>query len=82
MVDLELLGATVKTTDTQIGEWVNVIGTVGESATGSGEEGRKSKSKEVRIQAVMLWSAGGVKLADYEKAVEGRKVSEGVTRKV
>lgn len=72
VVNLELLGETIKTTDTQIGEWVNVIGTVGE----------KSKSNGVRIKAVMLWSAGGIKLEEYEKAVEGRKAGEAATRKV
>ncbi|MCJ1244570.1 hypothetical protein MMC30_001768 [Trapelia coarctata] len=72
VADLELLGDTVKTTDTQIGEWVNVIGTVGE----------KSKTMDTRIKAVMLWSASGIKLEEYEKAVEGRKASEAATRKV
>lgn len=30
----------------------------------------------VRVKAVMLWSAGGVKIGDYERAVEGRMRAE------
>jgi len=30
----------------------------------------------VRVQAVMLWSAGGLKIGEYEKAVEGRMSNE------
>ncbi|KAL8918283.1 MAG: hypothetical protein Q9208_007451 [Pyrenodesmia sp. 3 TL-2023] len=36
-----------------------------------GNAGRQAKI--VGVQAVMLWSANGVRLADYEKAVEMRK---------
>ena len=82
MVNLELLGDTVKRTDTQIGEWVNVIGTVEGAITVRAEGGQKSKSKEVRIKAVILWSAGGIKLEEYESAVERRITSESATRKV
>ena len=46
----------MKTPDTQRGEWVNVVGFVG----------------GVKGQAVMLWSAGDVKLGQYEKTVVGR----------
>lgn len=87
VVDLELLGATVRSTDTQVGAWVNVIGTVEETTTsrsrGKGEKSKgKGKRQEVRIQAVMLWSAGGIKLDEYEKAVEGRKASEAPTTRL
>ena len=36
----------------------------------SDEEGREVV--EVQVQAMMLWNAGGIKLAEYEKAVEDR----------
>ena len=38
--------------------------------------GRNYKSPEteaVRVQAIMVWSAGGVKLRAYEEAVQKRK---------
>jgi len=76
VVNLALLGATVKSTDTQVGEWVNVIGTVQEPIARNREKGEPSTGKEVRVEAVMLWSADGIRLGEYEKAVEGRKASE------
>lgn len=48
---------------------------------GTGKKGSRSNSGKgtaeerriVGVQAVMLWSAGNVKLGEYEKAVELRK---------
>lgn len=89
MVDLALLGATVKSADTQVGAWVNVIGTVEETTgTRSGGQGEKGRGKgrgerqEVRVKAVLLWSAGGIRLDEYEKAVEGREASEAPTTRL
>lgn len=65
-VDVNILLSTLKSTDTQIGEWINVIGYVQEREVKLGH-------KAVRVQAIMLWSAGSIKLADYEKAVKERK---------
>ena len=39
-----------------------------------GEEAEKPREgKVVKLQAVMLWSAGSVKVWEYEKALEMRK---------
>lgn len=84
-VDVSLLLETLKCTDTQVGEWVNVMGYVqaaeeekGRKRQGVRHEGEKEKSQqEVRkLQAVMLWSAGGVRVWEYEKALEMRKGME------
>ena len=76
-VDVNLLLSTLKTTDLQRGEWVNVIGYVDgspETRKGRGAKVRQGgKQKEVRVQAVMVWSAGAVKLGDYEEALANRK---------
>jgi hypothetical protein len=83
LVNLELVGPTVKPTDTQVGEWVNVIGYVqekgsvrrgGEKGGRGGEKGRKEVV--VKVQAVMMWSAGAVRLEEYDRAVQGRIGSE------
>ncbi|KAI4121820.1 MAG: hypothetical protein LQ338_006152 [Usnochroma carphineum] len=81
-VDVNLLHSTLKSTDTQVGEWVNVIGYVqdfeGGSGGNGGGKGKRGRGEKVgRVQAVMLWSADGVKLGEYEKTVEMRKRVEG-----
>lgn len=59
-MDVNLLVSTLRYTDTQIGEWINVLGYV------------QSKSRDspaplsTNVQAVMLWSAGFIKLDEYE----------------
>ncbi|KAI4192156.1 MAG: hypothetical protein LQ346_004446 [Caloplaca aetnensis] len=91
MVDVNLLLSTLKSTDTQVGEWVNVIGYVqgfvddGDTkekmkwGSGAGPRNKEKLGQQARIvgvQAVMFWSAGGVKLSEYEKVVEMRKKTE------
>lgn len=77
-MDVNLLLSTLKTTDTQRGEWVNVVGYVEGRTTKSGPEGRAQKGGPdkvvgVKVQAIMLWSAGDVKVEEYEKTLEERK---------
>ena len=79
MVDVGLLLEGMSREVLEVGAWVNVIGYVGE-VDGEGEEGRvvkgskggREKVMRVPVQAVMLWSAGGIKVREYEKAVEGK----------
>ena len=89
LVDVNLLLSTLKTTNTQVGEWVNVIGYLevsnepsavrqqqrgGESAQQrGGKEAARRTTGVYRVQAVMLWSAGAVRIADYERVLEERK---------
>jgi hypothetical protein len=66
IVDVNLLLSTLRSTDTQIGEWVNVMGyiTTPPPKQFRNLEGRKV---DVFVQAIILWSAGSVKLDEYEK---------------
>lgn len=67
----------MKTTDTQRGEWINVVGYVEgrrmisrpESRT---PEGGTDEVVGVKVQAILLWSAGDVKLGQYEKTLVER----------
>ncbi|KAL9117296.1 MAG: hypothetical protein Q9187_006168 [Circinaria calcarea] len=76
MVDVNLLLSSLKATDTQTGEWVNVIGYVdpndGERIQIGKRSGNTRASTVIRVQAVMVWSAGAIKIEEYEKAVMGR----------
>ena len=78
LVDVNLLLETLKREDTQVGAWVNVVGYVegvleeGKTKKKDVEEGRDEGPTYVRVQAIMLWSAGGVKIGEYERALEGR----------
>lgn len=47
-------------------------GKEGSSRSNGGKE-KGNERRVVSVQAVMLWSAGNVKLGEYEKAVELRK---------
>ena len=85
LVDVNLLLETLKREDTQVGAWVNIVGYV-EGIVKEGKRGEmREKERDVeaeqwdgapvvyvRVQAIMLWSAGGVKIAEYEKALRER----------
>ena len=90
LVDVNLLLDNMKSNDTDVGEWVNVIGYIdAESARieGQGKDSqicnRRHADKEMRgvlagarVQAVMLWSAGAIKLAEYESTLAARIAAE------
>lgn len=68
LVDIKLVRGSMKATDTMRGAWVNVVGYI--------QREQKEKEKEkggVRVQALMVWSAEGVRLGEYERAVEERE---------
>ena len=86
-VDVNLLVENIKREDLEVGAWVNIIGYLGRVlAEGeNGNTGRKQPEKigdqvigvetklvKVEVQAIMLWSAGAIKIADYEMALEER----------
>ena len=79
MVDINVIIETTKRELLEVGAWVNVVGYVGERVRkGKGRNERDGDAVNrievvrVGVQAIMLWSAEGVKLGEYEKAVEGR----------
>ncbi|MCJ1464881.1 hypothetical protein MMC07_003496 [Pseudocyphellaria aurata] len=77
-VDVNLLLSTLKTTDTQRGEWVNVVGYVEGRISNLTLEQRDRKGRPdeiigVKLQAIMLWSAGDVQVGNYERTLAERK---------
>jgi len=69
LVDVELLLNCLRSNDTRIGEWVNVMGYI------STEQGRKPNHPygiglNVFIQAIALWSSGPFTLREYEKSLD------------
>ena len=86
MVDVNLLLDNMKSNDTAVGQWVNVIGYVeakpvlvnakgmDNQMSNRGQAGMEMQGAKAvaRVQAVMLWSAGGIKLAEYERTLAAR----------
>ncbi|MCJ1290802.1 hypothetical protein MMC34_002344 [Xylographa carneopallida] len=66
VVDVTLLLENLKATDTQIGEWVTVVGYVDEKS-------HDESGTDVRVKALLLWSAGAINISGYEAAVTTRK---------
>ena len=101
-VNVELLLSTLKTSDTTIGEWINVMGYITSSPTTyilsfaastsstalylpkTPHEtplinmlGKTKQSYQaVHVQAIMVWSAGALKVGEYERVVKERKEVE------
>lgn len=66
LVDVDLLLSSLKSTDTQYGEWVHVIGYVKDELPTGSQKGSCATSQLVFIQALVLWSAGPFDLDKYE----------------
>lgn len=68
LVDVKLLLETLESTHTRIGEWVNIIGYVAR-ASPSANHATVSLENATSVQAVIFWSAGSIKLEEYEKCL-------------
>lgn len=90
-VNIEHVLESLKSEDLQVGAWVNVVGYVqrerrsrsrrrGTAGTATACREGGGMRRGSKVQAVMLWSAGAVKLDAYERAVELRKQSETESR--
>jgi hypothetical protein len=72
LVDVNIVLETLRSSDTQVGEWVNVVGYVnGPRSESKPKSMAIDQSKPVEIQAIMLWSAGALNLTEYEQVVGG-----------
>lgn len=78
MVDVGLLLNSLAPNETQIGEWVNVMGYVRSSQNQQMRSPGSSGNRETKIQAIVLWSAKAFDLQGYERSLEQRKVSESI----
>lgn len=71
LVDVKLLVNTLKSHETLVGEWVNVMGYI--------EHEKKPKAlvndANVRVQALVLWSSGPFNVEAYQKTLD-RAVTE------
>jgi hypothetical protein len=56
---------------TQVGAWVNVVGYVHQDD----ESQSTSKLRAPTVDAVLIWSAGAIKLEDYETAVRALQIT-------
>ena len=68
MVDVNLLLETMKTSSTRIGEWMNVIGYITKQQSRVSNDSTES-SYATSLQAIIYWSAGALKVDEYEDAV-------------
>jgi hypothetical protein len=68
LVDVKLLVNTLKSTDTRVGEWVNVIGYISMTWTPS------PSRNTIPVQAIVLWTSGPLKLDGYERVLDVQKV--------
>ena len=80
-MDIYLPLPTLKPTDTQFGEWVNVIGYVTDGSSLPGNSGttkRNSPNREraASVQAIMIWPAGAIDVREYEQVLEDRLEAE------
>ncbi|CAG8952280.1 hypothetical protein HYFRA_00001021 [Hymenoscyphus fraxineus] len=73
-VDVELLLTTMKAHETRVGEWVNVIGYITANPRKGPEQDTIARDdSEIRVQALVLWSAGTFDLHGYEKILDLEK---------
>jgi hypothetical protein len=73
LVDVRLLVNTLKSEETRIGEWVNVIGYIQEPRQKKHPVPTPSPYLEVQVQAIVLWPSGPLKLDGYEKSLDLQK---------
>ncbi|KAI9824938.1 MAG: hypothetical protein M1832_001543 [Thelocarpon impressellum] len=77
LVNIFILLDTVSASDLQVGEWLNVIGYVSISSTDAAlKNERPATSPRVYVQAIAVWTAGAIKLGEYEKVLEERREVE------
>lgn len=64
----------MKSLETQVGEWVNVIGYITANPNKKPKEDKASKEDPgLQIQALILWSAGSFDLHGYERSLDQQK---------
>lgn len=83
-VNIEHVLERIKGDVLAVGEWINITGYItGGVTSGLGKRGKHKKENErsVSVQAVMLWSAGQIKVPEYEVALEERLRSDSLMKK-
>ncbi|QSZ31703.1 hypothetical protein DSL72_001270 [Monilinia vaccinii-corymbosi] len=67
-VNVQLLLNVLKSHETRIGEWVNILGYIVDL---DGQQDTKDRlpGTEISIRAIVLWSAGAIQLDAYERSL-------------
>jgi Telomere capping, CST complex subunit len=71
LVDVSLLLNMLKSDDTRIGAWVNVIGYIERKK----QQVATAEGEKLQVQALVLWSSGPFDLNGYERSLD-RKTAE------
>lgn len=71
LVDVKLVLESLGSEQVRTGEWVNVMGYITGITAATGSKGSSHRSSRVRVQALLLWSAGPLDLQRYEASVKG-----------
>ena len=72
LVDIQLLVNSLKSYETRFGEWINVIGYIQAPQQNPGTHS-DSLDSNVYVQALVLWSAGPMKIDGYENSLDQQK---------
>ncbi|KAB8301066.1 hypothetical protein EYC80_002985 [Monilinia laxa] len=67
-VNVQLLLNILKSHETRIGEWVNIVGYIVDEDRQQGTKNRVPMT-EISIQAIVLWSSGAIQLDAYERSL-------------
>lgn len=74
IVDINLLLDTIKTDALPTGSWINIIGYLQHTSlpkTRVSSSGRRRTVQDLpRVQAILMWNAGAVRVEEYEKTLE------------
>ncbi|TVY83216.1 hypothetical protein LSUE1_G005011 [Lachnellula suecica] len=69
LVNIDLILSTIKSHETRVGEWVNVMGYIhADSQSNSKHPG--ANDSVVQVQALVLWSSGPFDLQAYERSLD------------
>ncbi len=66
LVDVKLLLDRLKSDQTQVGEWVNVIGYIAADPALHATTPTNQRGPDVHVQALVVWSAGPLDIEQYE----------------
>ena len=75
LVDVNLLLEILRREDIVVGAWVNIVGYVEETVNKREKvrgQGGIPRVYLVKVQAIMLWSAGSINIGEYESSLTER----------
>jgi Telomere capping, CST complex subunit len=73
LVDVSLILNSLKSFETRIGEWVNVLGYVERAKK---QHASSSDGGHVKVQALVLWSSGPLNLQAYEESLDLKSLQQ------